>query len=110
MLMIGQRRSTQFLVRPHRQGNRYPSSREGASGSYRPLLEFIITPQWEPGTVVLWDNRVTAHSAIHDFDQTGARRHGARITPQAERPIPANPDLVVPDGPVEENEIKYRVY
>ncbi|TBU34910.1 hypothetical protein BD311DRAFT_745194 [Dichomitus squalens] len=49
--------------------------------------------KWEPYTVVLWDNRITAHSAILDFEKTDARRHGARITPQAERPIPANPDL-----------------
>ncbi|KZT06290.1 TauD-domain-containing protein [Laetiporus sulphureus 93-53] len=45
--------------------------------------------KWEPYTIVLWDNRVTAHSAIVDFAKTGERRHGARITPQAERPIPA---------------------
>ncbi|KAI0768616.1 TauD-domain-containing protein [Trametes elegans] len=45
--------------------------------------------KWQPNTVVLWDNRITAHSAIVDFDKTGERRHGARITPQAERPIPA---------------------
>ena len=51
---------------------------------------------------MLWDNRITAHSAIADFDQIGGRRNGARITPQAERPIPANGDLVVPDGPVED--------
>ncbi|TBU47349.1 hypothetical protein BD309DRAFT_1077978 [Dichomitus squalens] len=49
--------------------------------------------KWEPYTVVLWDNRITAHSAILDFEKIDARRHGARITPQAERPIPANPDL-----------------
>ena len=75
-----------------------------------PIVHFpnSYSLQWEPGTVVLWDNRVTAHSAIVDFDQIGGRRHGARITPQAERPIPANPDLVVPDGPVEDNEITYR--
>lgn len=28
-------------------------------------------------------------SAIVDFIETGQRRHGIRITPQAERPIPA---------------------
>ncbi|CCM00337.1 uncharacterized protein FIBRA_02367 [Fibroporia radiculosa] len=44
--------------------------------------------KWQPYTVVLWDNRITAHSAIVDFT-VGERRHGARITPQAERPIPA---------------------
>lgn len=54
---------------------------------------------------VLWDNRVTAHvslahsiyravltvrpqSAQVDYGESKERRHGARITPQAERPIP----------------------
>lgn len=41
--------------------------------------------RWAPGTVVVWDNRVTAHSALIDWE-TGARRHIARITPQAEQP------------------------
>lgn len=41
--------------------------------------------RWQPGTVVVWDNRVTAHSALVDWDD-GQRRHIARITPQAERP------------------------
>jgi len=44
---------------------------------------------WTPNTVVLWDNRITAHSAIVDYGESKERRHGARITPQAERPIPA---------------------
>ncbi|KAI5124407.1 hypothetical protein M0805_008291 [Coniferiporia weirii] len=46
---------------------------------------------WSPNTVVLWDNRVTAHSAIADYGKelSKERRHGARITPQGERPIPA---------------------
>lgn len=62
--------------------------------------------KWQPNTVVLWDNRITAHvrvilisivavdftfydsqSAIVDYKNSGERRHGARITPQAERPI-----------------------
>ncbi|KAG6891056.1 hypothetical protein C0995_014145 [Termitomyces sp. Mi166 len=42
--------------------------------------------KWQPGTVVLWDNRITAHSAIVDYKDSRERRHGARITPQAERP------------------------
>lgn len=42
--------------------------------------------KWESGTVVVWDNRVTAHSAILDW-QDGQRRHLARLTPQAERPF-----------------------
>ncbi|RXW18920.1 hypothetical protein EST38_g6930 [Candolleomyces aberdarensis] len=45
--------------------------------------------KWEPYTVVLWDNRITAHSANVDFRHLPYARHGARITPQAERPIPA---------------------
>ncbi|KXN92731.1 Alpha-ketoglutarate-dependent sulfonate dioxygenase, partial [Leucoagaricus sp. SymC.cos] len=45
--------------------------------------------KWRPNTIVLWDNRITAHTAIVDFKETGERRHGPRITPQAERPIPA---------------------
>ena len=61
-----------------------------------------VRVKWAPGTVVVWDvciavdfctllantclqNRVTAHSALLDWD-TGARRHLARITPQAEQP------------------------
>ncbi|KIY65906.1 TauD-domain-containing protein [Cylindrobasidium torrendii FP15055 ss-10] len=45
--------------------------------------------KWAKNTVVLWDNRVTAHTAIVDYAKGAERRHGARITPQAERPIPA---------------------
>jgi sulfonate dioxygenase len=41
--------------------------------------------KWENGTVVVWDNRVTAHSAVLDW-QDGQRRHIARLTPRAERP------------------------
>ncbi|GAA5986154.1 hypothetical protein JCM11641_004729 [Rhodosporidiobolus odoratus] len=42
--------------------------------------------RWRPRTVIAWDNRQTCHTAIVDFAAGGARRHGARITPQAERP------------------------
>jgi len=42
--------------------------------------------RWRPKTVVVWDNRVTTHSALIDW-QDGQRRHIARITPQAERPL-----------------------
>ncbi|KAH9875412.1 hypothetical protein J1614_004904 [Plenodomus biglobosus] len=48
--------------------------------------DFQARVKWEKGTVVVWDNRVTAHSALLDWD-TGARRHLARITPQAEVPF-----------------------
>ncbi|KAJ7777024.1 hypothetical protein B0H16DRAFT_1712083 [Mycena metata] len=45
--------------------------------------------KWEPGSVVVWDNRVTSHTATSDYAHLKARRHGARIASQAERPIPA---------------------
>lgn len=57
------------------------------------LLDHIALSQdlqtrvkWAPGTVIVWDNRVTAHTAILDW-QDGQRRHLARLTPRAERPV-----------------------
>lgn len=47
--------------------------------------DFQVRVKWEKGTVVVWDNRVTQHSALVDW-KDGQRRHLARITPQAERP------------------------
>ena len=44
---------------------------------------------WEEGTVALWDNRVTSHTAISDYDvhspQEGLR-HGIRLTTLADKP------------------------
>ncbi|KAI7776770.1 hypothetical protein LA080_004488 [Diaporthe eres] len=48
--------------------------------------DFQARVKWEEGTVVVWDNRVTQHSALVDW-KNGQRRHLARITPQAERPF-----------------------
>ncbi|KAH1891135.1 hypothetical protein KXW12_006165 [Aspergillus fumigatus] len=48
-------------------------------------IDYQARIKWAPKTVVVWDNRVTAHSALVDWT-TGERRHLARITPQAERP------------------------
>lgn len=48
--------------------------------------DFQVRVKWAPKTVVVWDNRVTAHSATLDW-ANGQRRHVARITPQAERPV-----------------------
>ncbi|GAA5877481.1 hypothetical protein JCM1840_003863 [Sporobolomyces johnsonii] len=50
-------------------------------------VDFQTRIRWKPRSVVVWDNRITAHTAIVDFAKGGARRHGARITPQAERPF-----------------------
>ncbi|KAI0483929.1 hypothetical protein GGR56DRAFT_611552 [Xylariaceae sp. FL0804] len=47
--------------------------------------DFQARVKWAKGTVIAWDNRVTAHTAILDW-QDGQRRHLARLTPQAERP------------------------
>ncbi|BGO91592.1 hypothetical protein NBRC10512_008039 [Rhodotorula toruloides] len=52
--------------------------------------DFQARVRWgELGTVTLWDNRITAHSALIDWHKgmNGGRRHGARLTPQAERPF-----------------------
>ncbi|KAG5644470.1 hypothetical protein DXG03_008371 [Asterophora parasitica] len=51
--------------------------------------DFQIRGTYRPGTVVVWDNRVTAHSATPDFDPS-FRRHAVRLTPQAEIPIAAS--------------------
>jgi len=50
--------------------------------------DFQIRASYTPGTVVVWDNRVTTHSATNDFPEV-LRRHAVRLTPQAEVPIPA---------------------
>ncbi|KAI4193498.1 MAG: hypothetical protein LQ350_008286 [Teloschistes chrysophthalmus] len=47
--------------------------------------DFQARVKWAKNTVVVWDNRVTGHSATLDW-ATGQRRHLARITPQAEVP------------------------
>jgi len=48
--------------------------------------DFQARVKWAEKTVVVWDNRVTLHSALVDWN-SGQRRHLARITPQAERPF-----------------------
>ncbi|KAI8140599.1 hypothetical protein BJV82DRAFT_645616 [Fennellomyces sp. T-0311] len=48
-------------------------------------LDFQVRFRWEEDSVAVWDNRVTAHNAIFDYLDEGAR-HGFRVTPQAEKP------------------------
>ncbi|KAI0706213.1 alpha-ketoglutarate catabolism dioxygenase [Cytidiella melzeri] len=50
--------------------------------------DYQIRATYEPGTLVVWDNRVTAHSGTGDYPLE-QRRHAVRLTPQAEVPIPA---------------------
>ncbi|CDK29624.1 unnamed protein product [Kuraishia capsulata CBS 1993] len=49
-------------------------------------LDLQLRARWEPGTVVVWDNRRVLHSAVLDWNSADAR-HAYRITPQAERPV-----------------------
>ncbi|GIZ40082.1 hypothetical protein CKM354_000343600 [Cercospora kikuchii] len=45
-----------------------------------------VRVKWEKGTTIVWDNRVTSHTALLDWED-GQRRHLARLTPRAERPF-----------------------
>jgi sulfonate dioxygenase len=52
-----------------------------------------VRVKWDDQTVSLWDNRVTAHTAISDYDVDGEKeglRHGFRITTLAEKPVGAD--------------------
>ncbi|KAH8594562.1 hypothetical protein B0O99DRAFT_625213 [Bisporella sp. PMI_857] len=49
-----------------------------------------VRVKWDDRTVSIWDNRVTAHTAISDYDvhsQEEGLRHGFRITTLGERPV-----------------------
>jgi taurine dioxygenase len=65
-----------------------------------PLLEYLFDHQtrpeftarirWQPGTVVIWDNRSSQHCAINDYD--GHRREMWRITLEGEIPYRWEPE------------------
>ncbi|KAL0083598.1 hypothetical protein J3Q64DRAFT_1814677 [Phycomyces blakesleeanus] len=47
--------------------------------------DFQVRFKWTENSVAVWDNRVTNHCAIFDYLEIG-KRHGWRVTPQAEKP------------------------
>lgn len=75
--------------RPHFEGM---SERESAP-LQQFLLEHSIQPdrcyrhQWQPGDVVMWDNRCTLHYAVHDYGD--AQRDLNRVTVEGEKPFEA---------------------
>ena len=50
--------------------------------------DFSCRVRYEKGTVLVWDQRVTNHSQTLDYP-VGDRRHAFRLTPLANKPIPA---------------------
>jgi taurine dioxygenase len=46
--------------------------------------EFTCRVRWKPGTLTIWDNRCTQHSAVNDYH--GQRRRMRRITVGAQTP------------------------
>lgn len=56
--------------------------------------DFQARARYEPGTVVVWDNRRVVHSALADSLES---RHCVRVTPQFERPVYDLKDLNKPD-------------
>lgn len=48
-------------------------------------VDFQVRFKWQENSVAVWDNRVTNHNAVFDYLEVG-KRHGWRITPQAEKP------------------------
>ncbi len=49
--------------------------------------EYTVRFRWEPGSVAIWDNRVTAHLSAGDFGHTGQRRILHRVTILGDRPM-----------------------
>jgi len=72
-----------------------PSFENMTDAESRPLLDYLYAcgPQpdrsyrhiWQPGDVVMWDNRCTMHYAVHDFGEANRFMH--RVTIAGDRPV-----------------------
>ncbi len=49
-------------------------------------LDLQVRIKWEPGSVVVWDNRRTLHSVVLNYNYLDEKRHLFRLTPMAEPP------------------------
>ncbi|GAA5916080.1 hypothetical protein JCM8208_006352, partial [Rhodotorula glutinis] len=60
---------------------------------YEKRLDAQIRFKWTPRTSALWDNRVSIHAAVFDYDPQGQPRHGTRVSSLAEVPTfdPSSP-------------------
>jgi sulfonate dioxygenase len=56
-------------------------------------LDFSYRVKWEKGSVVVWDQRSVAHSAVPDFLEE--RRHVVRMLPYGSKPEPAFPENTI---------------
>ncbi|KZM73522.1 TauD/TfdA family dioxygenase [Nocardia terpenica] len=79
-------------------------SRPESDALLQHLVEFSEGPQftcrfrWQPGAVALWDNRVTQHYAVNDYDEP---RRGRRVTVLGDHPEgnpPRWPNYTPADG------------
>lgn len=51
--------------------------------------DFQCRVRYEPGTVIVWDQRATTHSQTLDYPNTEGRRHAFRLTALGGKPIAA---------------------
>ena len=74
-----------------------PSDRTIRSTSADMIIQHIsvaadlqVRVKWDDRTVSIWDNRVTSHTAISDYNvhsPDDGLRHGVRLTTLAEQPV-----------------------